>query len=54
MPAYYNEHDRFAAAWLRTLISKGLIADGDVDERDIQDVAPAAFIKAYLDCEIFL
>jgi len=36
--AYYNEHDKFAAAWLRELIKKNLIAPGDVDERDIQKV----------------
>lgn len=36
--AYYNEHDKFAAAWLRELIKAKLIADGDVDERDIQEV----------------
>ena len=38
MRAYYNEHDPFAAAWLRELIKARLIADGDVDERDIQQV----------------
>ncbi|AGH16026.1 cytosine methylase [Dunaliella viridis virus SI2] len=26
--AYYNENDPFAAAWLRALISQGVIADG--------------------------
>jgi DNA (cytosine-5)-methyltransferase 1 len=36
--AYYNEIDRFAAQWLRELIKAGLIADGEVDERDIRDV----------------
>ena len=38
MAAYYNEHDPFAAAWLRELIRAGLIADGDVDERSIVEV----------------
>jgi DNA (cytosine-5)-methyltransferase 1 len=38
--AYYNEHDPYAAAWLRELIAAGLIAGGDVDERDIRDVRP--------------
>ena len=38
--AYYNEIDPFAAAWLRSLISAGHIAPGDVDERDVQDVRP--------------
>ena len=40
MAAYYNEHDRNAAAWLRELIKAGLIAPGDVDERSILDVRP--------------
>jgi len=38
--AYYNEHDRFAAAWLRELIADGLIAAGDVDEQSIVEVQP--------------
>ena len=38
MSAYYNEIDPKAAAWLRELIRRGLIAPGDVDERDIRDV----------------
>lgn len=38
--AYYNELDPFAAAWLRQLIKEGFIADGEVDERSIVDVAP--------------
>jgi DNA (cytosine-5)-methyltransferase 1 len=38
--AYYNEHDPFAAAWLRELIADGLIAPGEVDERSIEDVTP--------------
>lgn len=38
--AYYNENDKYCAQWLRNLIREGLIADGHVDDRDIQDVAP--------------
>ena len=38
MKAYYNEHDSFAAQWLRNLIAAGEIPEGDVDERDIQKV----------------
>ena len=30
MTAYYNEHDAFAAQWLRNLIAAGHIAPGDV------------------------
>ena len=39
--AYYNEHNAFAAAWLRELIVEGVIAPGEVDERDIREVEPA-------------
>lgn len=38
--AFYNEHDPFAAAWLRELIADGLIAPGIVDERSIEDLTP--------------
>ena len=38
MTAYYNEIDAYAAQWLRNLITKNLIAPGDVDERDIRNV----------------
>ena len=41
MAAYYNEIDKFAAAWLRELIKAGCIAPGEVDERDIREVRPA-------------
>ena len=40
MAAYYSEFDPKAAAWLRELIKRGLIADGEVDERDLWDVTP--------------
>lgn len=40
MVAYYNENNPEAAEWLRGLISAGLIAPGDVDERSICDVNP--------------
>lgn len=38
MTAYYNENDAFAVAWLRQLITDGLIAPGIVDDRSIKDV----------------
>lgn len=41
MTAYYNEHDPFAAAWLRELIKAGHITQGEVDERSIVDITPA-------------
>jgi len=39
--AYYNEFDKSAAEWLRELIKEGVITDGTVDERSIEDVVPA-------------
>jgi DNA (cytosine-5)-methyltransferase 1 len=50
--AYYNEHDRFAAAWLRELIKAGLIADGEVDERSIEDVS-ADDVRGFTQCHFF-
>jgi DNA (cytosine-5)-methyltransferase 1 len=38
--AYYNEFDPIAAEWLRWLISKNLIAAGEVDSRSITEVQP--------------
>ncbi len=52
MSAYYNEHDPYAAAWLRNLISAELIAFGDVDERSIEDVKPSE-IMGYTQCHFF-
>lgn len=52
MSAYYNEHDADKAAWLRELIKAELIAPGDVDERDIQDVLPGELV-GYTQCHFF-
>ena len=52
MPAYYNEHDPYAAQWLRNLIAAGRIAAGDVDERSIEDVHPDD-LKPYNQCHFF-
>jgi DNA (cytosine-5)-methyltransferase 1 len=49
---YYNEWDRFAAAWLRNLITAGLLPDGDVDERSITDVQPSD-LTGYTQCHFF-
>jgi len=43
MSAYYNEHDPYAAAWLRELIKANHITPGEVDERSI--------VKAVMDEE---
>jgi DNA (cytosine-5)-methyltransferase 1 len=50
--AYYNEIDPHAAQWLRNLISRGLIAPGEVDERSIQDIAPAE-LAGFTQCHFF-
>lgn len=51
MTAYYNEFEPLAAATIREAISRGLIAPGIVDERDIRDVRPdelAGFDQVHL------
>ena len=50
--AYYNEHDPFAAAWLRELIKAGHIAPGIVDERSIEDVVPTDLV-GFTQCHFF-
>ena len=52
MTAYYNEHEPYAAQWLRNLIAAGHIAPGDVDARDIQDVTPDD-LTGYTQCHFF-
>lgn len=50
--AYYNEFDPGAAAWLRELIQRGLIALGEVDERSILDVS-ADDLRGFTQCHFF-
>lgn len=52
MTAYYNEHDPQKAAWLRELIKANLIAPGEVDERNIQDVLPSE-LTGFTQCHFF-
>lgn len=49
--AYYNEYDKLAAGWLRELILAGLIPYGEVDDRDIREVAPC---RSYRVCPMSL
>ena len=49
---YYNEKDRQKAAWLRELISRNLIAPGEVDERSIEEVRPSD-VAGYSQCHFF-
>ena len=50
--AYYNEIDPQAAAWLRELIKQGHIANGEVDERSIEDVRPDD-LAGFRQCHFF-
>ncbi|AEI71060.1 methylase [EBPR siphovirus 2] len=52
MTAFYNEIDPNAAAWLRELIARDLIAPGVVDERDIRDIRPDE-LRDYTQCHWF-
>lgn len=50
--AYYNEKDGYAAEWLRSLISAGHIAPGEVDDRSIVDVRPDD-LRGFTQCHFF-
>lgn len=50
--AYYNEIDEKCCAWLRELMKRGLIADGDIDNRSIRDVRPED-LRGYTQCHFF-
>lgn len=52
MTAYYNEFDPKAAAWLREIIKRNLIAPGEVDERSIKDVQ-SDDLKGFTQCHFF-
>jgi DNA (cytosine-5)-methyltransferase 1 len=52
MSSYYNENDPKAAAWLRELIRGGHIAQGEVDERSIEDVSPVD-LRGFRQCHFF-
>lgn len=49
MTVYYNEINPFAAKTLRKLIAAGVIAPGDVDERDMREVPPDD-LQGYAQC----
>jgi len=50
--AYYNDIDPHAVAWLKELITAGLIAPGDVDGRSITEVQPQD-LDGYTQCHFF-
>ena len=49
---FYNEIDPHAAEWLRQLIADGMIPDGDVDTRDIREIAPNE-LRGYVQVHLF-
>lgn len=49
---FYNENDHKAAAWLRELISAGIIPSGIVDTRSIADLQPAD-LAGFTQCHFF-
>ena len=50
--AFYNDNDKYAAAWTRNLVAAGEIAAGVVDERSIRDLKPAD-VAGYRQCHFF-
>ena len=50
--AYYNDFEPSAVAWLKELIKRGLIADGEVDGRSILDVT-ADDLRSFRQCHFF-
>ena len=52
MASFYNEIEPYAAQWLRNLIKRGLIADGEVDTRSIVDISPDD-IRGFKQCHFF-
>lgn len=52
MTAYYNEIDPAQAARLRALIKLKVIADGEVDERSIEDIRPSE-LGGFTQCHFF-
>ena len=49
---YYNEFDPATCGWLRELMKKGMIPEGDIDERSIDDVEPDD-LRGYTQCHFF-
>lgn len=52
MSAYYNDNEPFVCAWMQNLMDAGLITQGVIDNRPIQEVR-ADEIKDYTRCHFF-
>jgi len=49
---YYNDNDPQKCAWVKELIKAGIVADGEVDSRPIQQVQPED-IKGFRQVHMF-
>lgn len=49
---YYNDHEPYAAQWLKNLVAAGLLPPGKVDSRDIQEVT-ADELREFTQCHFF-
>lgn len=49
---YYNDHEPYAAQWLKNLVAAGLLPAGKVDSRDIQEVT-ADELREFTQCHFF-
>lgn len=49
---YYNEIDPFCCKWLAELMKQGLIPEGEIDSRSIEDVKPDE-LKGFSQCHFF-
>lgn len=52
MAVYYNEIEEDAADWMRRLIRRGVLPEGDVDTRSITEVSPDD-LTGYSQCHFF-
>lgn len=52
MSAYYNDNDPFMVEWLKHLIKRKVIADGEVDGRSIKEIDPKE-ISQFTQCHFF-
>lgn len=49
---YYNEIDPKTCAWIRELIARGLVPNGEIDQRSIRDVQPSD-LEGFSQCHFF-
>jgi len=49
---YYNEIDPFTVEWIKNLINKGLVPNGEVDTRSITEVQPED-LREFTQCHFF-